>query len=99
MPTRNPEILRIFEIADDALQGLLGYFHFTSAAVGWAADNGILQSLPEKAFQITPEWRRFYRKFELLVFMRNTFHIVNSRQCMIAMVSYIDAETGDFVDI
>jgi hypothetical protein len=95
MPDRNPEIQRIFEIADDALQGLVGFHLFVDAAIESAPDTSVRIALPKEEMFITPDWNRFYNREDLLQFMRRWFSPIFYRNLFVGMVSYFDAASKD----
>ncbi len=93
---RNSETQLVFEIADDALQALIGYFHFIDAAVTSVSDEKIRMMLPKESYKMTPDWFRNYNREELLRFMRDSFYPVHSRQCLVIMASHFEAAVSDF---
>lgn len=95
---RDQRILEIFEITDDSLQGLLGYYLYVISAVGWAPDNGIVSSLPQGRIPLTHEWDRNYDPRELVTTMRGLFVAYQTRISLVAMVNIFEAATRSFVD-
>jgi hypothetical protein len=98
MANRNPEIQKIFEITDDALQGLIGFHLFVDAAVSSSPDELIRNILPTDRILITPDWVRFYDREELLLFMRRYFTPIFFRNLFVSLVGYFDAATEDFLE-
>jgi hypothetical protein len=50
---RDEETKRAFEIADDGMQGVIGYFLFVSACQDLATESEVIKSFPPKHIQIT----------------------------------------------
>jgi hypothetical protein len=98
MSERDLPIQRIFEITDDALQGLLGFHIYVSGAVDSAPEELIRAKCPEGQIEITPDWVRHYDREELLQFMKKSFTPIFYRNLFVAMVGYFDAATDDFID-
>lgn len=93
---RNPKIQKIFEITDDSLQGLLGYYYYVINAVGWAPALGILNTLP-KRIPMTYEWDRNYNPRELMLEMNKSFVAYQTRITLVAMVNIFEVATGCFI--
>jgi hypothetical protein len=97
--TRNFEIQRIFENADESLQGVLGH-HFYVLALYQSVDdlNRIRKNLPNvsdkltvDAFPMTFSWIRYYRKEELInTYMSPFFVLYQSRVTLTGIVSVFD---------
>jgi hypothetical protein len=97
--TRNFEIQRIFENADNSLQGVLGH-HFYVLALYQSVDdlNKIRKNLPNvsdklkiDAFRMTFSWIRYYRKEELIkTYMPPFFILYQSRVTLTGIVSVFD---------
>jgi hypothetical protein len=98
MPEKNPEIKKIFEITDDALQGLIGFHIYVSAAVESAKEDDIRKHFPDDHMIITLDWMREYDKEELLQFMKKSFNPIFYRHMLVATVSHFDAAIEDFLD-
>ena len=97
--TRNSEIQKIFENADDSLQGVLGY-HFYVLALNHSVkdSNDLRVNLPHikdkstiDAFPLTFSWIRYYRREDLINSYNAPFlELYQSRMTLIAMVSVFD---------
>lgn len=97
--TRDLEIQKIFENADDSLQGVLGH-HFYVLALYQSVDdpNKIRKNLPNvsdkltvDAFPMTFSWIRYYRKEELINTYRPPFFVLyQSRVTLTGIVSVFD---------
>ena len=96
--SRNAEIQKIFEIADDSLQGLFGYHLYTIAAVGSAPEDGIRSSLPEKSIPLTHGWDRNYSREEFITAMKQLFIPYHTRVAIVAMANIFEVATGDFLE-
>jgi hypothetical protein len=62
---RGAEIQRIFEVADDAMQGVVGYWLYSRACYESSNAEEISERLPE-TLPITPDWVRYYDKADLV---------------------------------
>lgn len=70
---RNPDIQKIFEIADDSVQGALGY-HFYVIALKRSSNILQLESyLPENIIPHTFSWDRYYKIHDLAFDMWSIF--------------------------
>jgi hypothetical protein len=103
---RNQEIQRIFEIADDSLQGVLGY-HFYVMALYQSVDfNEIETHLPNTskvagldAFPHTFSWDRYYHRKELIyTFIPPFFELYQARVSLTAIVGVFDDALDKFVN-
>ena len=103
---RNKEIQRIFEIADDSLQGFLGYYFYVMALYkSGHHPNNVEPNLPNmsqkvgiEAFPHTFSWIRYYRKMDLIsTFMPPYFEFYQSRISLTAIVSVFDDALDKFV--
>lgn len=99
---RDQEIQRIFEIADDSLQGVLGY-HFYVMAINKSADpNKLKVHLPtisgKEAFLHTFSWGRYYQKEDLInTFSPPFFELYQSRISLTAITSIFNDLLATFV--
>ena len=59
---RNSDIQRVFEIADDSLQGVLGYHLYVIAMQKTVDPEKLLVHLPDKVIPHTFSWVRYYDK-------------------------------------
>jgi hypothetical protein len=94
--SRNPDIQRIFEIADDSLQGLLGYYLYATTASNCAQRDCIFSKLPKDRIPITHAWDRFYERDELVTIMEKVFVPYQTRVCLVAMVNIFEVATRSF---
>lgn len=95
---RDSRIKEIFEIADDSLQGLVGYYLYVVNAVGCAPFNCVVANLPPNQIPITHAWDRLYRPQELAATMGVLFEVYNRRICLVAMVNIFEVATRSFVE-
>jgi hypothetical protein len=92
---RNKEIQRIFEIADDSLQGMLGYHFYLYATYLSADPDDVKVHLPTisgfEVFRHTFSWVRRYRKEDLInAFLPPYFEFLQARFSLIAITSVFD---------
>jgi hypothetical protein len=96
---RDPDIQKVFEVADDSLQGVLGYHLYTIAAQKSADAKKIGTYLPDDRIPITFDWDRFYNKQELVdLFTSPFFELVQARISLIATTNVFDAALNRFVE-
>ena len=103
---RNREIQKIFETADDSLQGVLGNFFYVMALYKSISDsNKIVTNLPNvsnkaivDAFPHTFSWIRYYHRQELIdTNMPPFFELYQSRVSLTTMVSVFDDSLSKFI--
>ena len=100
---RDTEILRTFEIADDGMQGTIGYFHYMTACQNIADKEVVKSRLPnmeknEPFFHITLEWDRYYDPKELIGAMDDVFLFYHARMALISIIAIFDAALKSFAD-
>ena len=93
----DPVIKTHFEIADDSIQGMLGYYHYVANCHALAPKDRVLARLDEPLIQITEEWRREFRAADLCTTMADIFDKYHSRTLLISLVSVFDATLIDFI--
>jgi len=106
---RDKEIKRAFEIADDGMQGIIGYFHYVKACKNVAEKSKIIEKLPYTinentnkyipAIQITHDWIRFYSPIELYNVMQDVFLYYHARVALISLISNFEGSLKNFIDI
>lgn len=95
---RDPDIQRVFETADDSLQGVLGYHLYVNAMHLTADAAKIMENLPADHIPITFSWGRFYHKQDLIdAFKLPIFEMFQSRVSLIAIVNVFDAALVGFI--
>ena len=95
---RDPDIQMAFEVADDSLQGVLGYHLYTIAVQKSADMEKIATYLPADRLPITFDWDRFYSKQELIdLFTSPFFELVQARISLIATTNVFDAALIRFI--
>lgn len=95
--SRNQDIQKIFEIADDSLQGVLGY-HFYVTSVQQSADTRRVEELlPDRWIPLTHSWGRFYDKSNLVKTMESIFESYQSRISLMAMVNVFEVALGNLI--
>jgi hypothetical protein len=103
---RDGEILRTFEIADDGMQGTIGYFHYMAACQDIADKEVVRSKLPNidgpnpslYLLRITFEWARFYDPKELISAMDDVFLPYHARTALISIIAIFDAALKGFAD-
>lgn len=88
---RDVGILVAFEKADDAIQGIYGYFVYTCAGMESAPKEALLQKLPADRLPMTFHWERYYEPTNLVSAMESVFLNYHTRICLIAIVSSFEA--------
>lgn len=94
---RDKKIRKSFEIADDGLQGTIGYFFYVIACKSSAKSNEISKRLPPDAIPVTLEWVRFYDREELVQVMGSCFDLYHARICLISSISIFESALKDFI--
>lgn len=95
----DPEIKKIFEIADDGMQGLLGYHLYVAAAVKSASFDDKFSKLPKGAIPITWSFYRRYSPTELIENMEEIFDSVQTRTSLIILVATFEAALRFFATV
>lgn len=104
---RDSDIQNIFEIADDSLQGILGYYLYILAMQKSSNSRLIMNNLPdsvdeskEPAIPLTFSWIRFYKKEDLVNALKEpVFECFQSRITLLVMVSIFEVALGNFIKI
>lgn len=95
---RNPDIQKVFEIADDSLQGVFGYHLFVTAMQEVVDIEKIREHLPNERIPLTFSWDRFYRKQDLInAFRMPIFELYQSRISLIAMCNVFEVSLANFI--
>lgn len=94
---RDEEIKRAFEIADDGMQGVIGYFHYVKACQSLAEQSEIVKELPPRSIQITYEWVRPYNPQELCQVMQDDFLFYHARIALISLISIFEGALKNFI--
>ena len=94
---RDENIQRVFEIADDSLQGVIGYHLYVSAVQKAVEIDKVPEYLPAKSIPITFSWVRFYRKQDLInAFTAPYFELLQSRISLISTVNVFEVALSNF---
>ena len=101
---RDTEILRTFEIADDGMQGVIGYFYYLTACQEIADKEVVKGKLPfvdkDKPalhrLPITVEWDRYYDPNELIGAMDDVFLSYHARTALISVIAIFEAALKGF---
>jgi len=95
---RDPDIQKVFEVADDSFQGVLGFHLYTIAAQKSADIEKIATHLPEDRIPITFDWDRHYVRQELIDFFTSPFfELVQTRISLIATTNVFEAALSRFI--
>lgn len=96
---RDKEIQKIFETADDSLQGIIGYHMYVAAMENAADYHQIMTNLPDQQFQMTFSWIRYYSKQTLLeAFKPPKLELYQSKILLVAMTGVFEASLVGFVE-
>jgi hypothetical protein len=93
---RDFHIRRAFEVADDAMQGAIGYFIYGTACQKKAQLQDVLSALPDNHIPITHNWVRNYSPRELCQAMEQCFESYHARVSLIAVISAFEGALGNF---
>ena len=107
MPEYNPQIKHAFEVADDSLQGVLGYYYFTLALKYTSTDDQmrhlpncmgfVLNDETTGAFLHTYSWERHFRSSEFVNEMNRLFDGYESRIALISITNIFSAALSNFI--
>ncbi len=95
---RDKKIKKIFEIADDGIQGVVGYFFYVLACKNAVNANSLLSKLPDKVIPITHEWSRYYNPHDLIDIMNSLFNPYHARICLISTISIFEGALKNFIE-
>jgi len=96
--SRDLAIQRTFETADDSLHGIIGYHLYTIAMQKAVDEQDILRYLPEKSFQTTFSWIRYYNKEQLTkAFEPPCLELYQCKIQLVALTSIFEALLSDFI--
>jgi len=95
---RDPNIQKFFETADDSLHGIIGYSLYVSALQKSVDRKEISQYLPERSFQTTFSWVRYYNKQHLIETFEPPFlELYQCKILLVALTSVFEAVLNDFI--
>ena len=92
----DPKIKSAFELADDAMQGLLGYHLYVAASAKTASFGDKFSRLPKDAIPHTWSWNRFYSAKELIENMEKLFDFIHARFSLVMLVAIFEVAIRDF---
>jgi len=95
---RDQKIKKHFEIADDGMQGVIGYFHYVFACQKAVSTEHTVGSLPPRTLQITHEWGRLYDPADLCREMGNLFPAYHARIALISLISIFEGALSNFIE-
>lgn len=107
--SRDQALKRVFEVADDGMQAVVGYFHFVAACKHVANSQIVMDYLPKGIttgqpptihylMQMFHEWSRYYDPKEFVDVMSEVFLPYHTRTCTLAIVSIFDACLTSFIE-
>jgi hypothetical protein len=90
-----------FEVADDGMQGLIGYFYYVCACQKTSRRSSITRNLPnwsehQPAIRITTEWVRHYNPKELRRDMETFFPLYHARVALVSLISIFESSLASF---
>lgn len=94
---RDKGIKKSFEIADDGMQGVIGYFFYVIACQKSAESSEISKLLPPNSIPVTLEWARYYNQKQFLKIMNSCFELYHARICLISSISVFESALKDFI--
>src|ERR1051326_951592 len=92
---RDPYIRKAFEVADDSMQGAIGYFIYGGACKQSAPIQAVLAALPPH-MQITHDWGRNYIPSDLCQTMEECFEPYHARVSLIAIIGAFEGALLSF---
>jgi len=97
---RDKDIQRVFETADDSLQGVLGHYLYILAMQSSADKEKVEQLLPTESIPITFAWFRNYNRHDLVqTFMQEPiFEVYQSRLSLVMTVTIFEIALNGFID-
>lgn len=107
---RDQVLKRTFEIADDGMQGAVGYFYYVNACQHLAKEGRIIDYLPKVpvpkngsievrfSMQMFHQWLRNYDPWDLVQVMNSVFMNYHIRTCLLGIISIFDAYLADSID-
>lgn len=107
---RDQILKKTFEVADDGMQGVVGYFYYVAASQHIANDQIITDYLPKVAvpkngsleiqfiMHMFHEWGRYYDPGELIRTMGSVFTPYHIRTCILGIVSIFEAYLSNSID-
>ena len=97
--TRDKDIQHVFEVADDSLQGILGYHLYVVAMQSASNFEKISEYLPEGGFPMTFSWGRYYQKRDLVqAFDPPVLQFYQSRISLTSLVTAFEVALTGFID-
>lgn len=95
---RDTDIQRVFEIADDSLQGIIGYYMYVQAMRRAVSPDDLQRYLPDHRFQMTFSWDRFYLKQDLInVFKTEISEFYQCKLLLVELTSIFEAALGELI--
>lgn len=100
---KDTQIQRSFEIADDGMQGVIGYFHYVKACHSSASMTDIINKLPNAeednpSISITDSWKRYYSPHALVRTLKEIFLSYHTRTSTISLISIFEGGLSSFIE-
>jgi hypothetical protein len=96
--SRDKDIQRVFEVADDSLQGILGHYMYVLAMHSASNIEKITEYLPDERFPMTFSWDRFYQKQDLIqAFKSPVFQFYQDRISLTSIVTAFEVVLNGFI--
>jgi len=81
----------IVTTADDQMQGLWGFHRYLQAATDITEPKSLLNRLPQKSFQLTHEWGRYYDPNDMAEHVCEMREFLLCRLTLLGLVSIFEA--------
>jgi hypothetical protein len=107
---RDQVLKKVFEVADDGMQGVVGYFFYVAICQHLAKEQIIIDYLPKVpvpkndsieirfGMQMFHQWIRYYDPEDLVQTMRSVFTPYHIRTCLVGIISIFEAYLADSID-
>lgn len=95
---RDKVIKKAFEVADDGMQGVLGYFFYVLACKNSSPEEKVQALLPQESIQITHDWVRYYSPKQLIEAMSSYFEPYHARVSLISIISIFEGALSNIVE-
>ncbi len=95
---RDKEIRISFEVADDCMQAVIGYYFYVIACKTNSNNKSVKESLPESHIPVTLEWIRSYSRQNLMENMELYFDYYHARVCLVSVISAFEGSLTNFIE-
>ncbi|MCP4050158.1 MAG: hypothetical protein GY730_05580 [bacterium] len=94
---RDKKIRISFEVADDGMQAIIGYFFYVIACKSASKNKLIKENLPKDQIPVTLEWVRFYDQQNFMDNMGSCFKYYHARVCMVSVISSFEGALKNII--